>query len=111
MEVLAEHASHVRRWIKTSPGFHSEQVHAEEFAAHLAKESSANLDMMAEARGSHAQRSFFRMQRPTMRRTLALPGSVSRLMAMMQSGVMEIRSQQHQLSVLSRALSTNPTGA
>ena len=51
MEVLAEHASHVHRWVKTSPGFHSEQVHAEEFAAHLAKESSANLDMMAEARG------------------------------------------------------------
>ena len=51
MEVLSERASHVQKWIKTSPGYHSEQVHAEEFVAHLAKESSANLDMMTEARG------------------------------------------------------------
>ena len=33
LETLTTHASHVRKWIKTSPGFHSEQVHAEEFVA------------------------------------------------------------------------------
>ena len=51
LETLSQHVADVRQWVKTSPGFHSEQVHAEEFVAHLSKESSANLDMMTEARG------------------------------------------------------------
>ena len=74
MEVLSECASHVRKWIKTSPGFHSEQVHAEEFVAHLAKESSANLDMMTEARGRPRPANLFQDAESDEEKDTGLPG-------------------------------------
>ena len=38
-------------WVRTSPGFHADQLHADEFVSYVAKERSAHLDLMTEARG------------------------------------------------------------
>lgn len=74
MQNLMEHSAHVRKWIKTSPGFHSEQVHAEEFVAHLVKESSANLDMMTEARGRPRPANLFQNAEADDEEDAGLPG-------------------------------------
>ena len=74
MDILSHHASHVRQWVKTSPGFHSEQVHAEEFVAHLSKESSANLDMITEARGRPRPANLFQNAETDDEKDTGLPG-------------------------------------
>ena len=74
LETLTTNASHVRKWVKTSPGFHSEQVHAEEFVAHLVKESSANLDMMTEARGRPRPANLFQNAESDDEKDTGLPG-------------------------------------
>ena len=74
MTSLSENYPDVAKWVKTSPGFHSDQVHAEEFVAHIAKESSANLDMMTEARGRPRPANFFQNGESDDEKDTGLPG-------------------------------------
>ena len=74
METLSQHVANVHEWIKTSPGFHSEQVHAEEFVAHLSKETSSNLDMMTEARGRPRPANLFQNAESDDEKDTGLPG-------------------------------------